>query len=94
MAVDYAKIKALSQQILECIGDMPEGENPSLPKQSNDYNGNGQEGVDDLSPAAEEGDTGGAPNEDKKEPADEEKKKKKDASLAMMGSVLASRLGK
>lgn len=87
--IDYSKIKALSQQILECIGDYSEGEKPSLPKQENDFNDGGQESLDDLSPAAEEGDTGGAPSE-----TAPDKKKKKDASLAMMGSVLASKFGK
>lgn len=82
--IDYSKIKALSQQILECIGDYSEGEKPSLPKQENDFNDGGQESLDDLSPL-KDGETG-VPNEDKK--------KKKDASLAMMGSVLASKFGK
>jgi len=94
MAKDYSKIKALAQDILKCIGDESEGENPSLPKQKNDYNDGGQESLDDLSGIGEEGDTGGAPTESEKEPADMEKKKKKDSALAMMGSVLAAKVGK
>ncbi len=82
--IDYSKIKALSQQILECIGDYSEGENPSLPKQEEDFNDGGQDSLTALNPI-KDGDTG-VPAEDKK--------KKKDASLAMMGSVLASKFGK
>jgi len=29
---DYSKIKAMAQEILKCIGDDEEGENPDIPK--------------------------------------------------------------
>jgi len=90
MAKDYAKIKALAQSILECIGDEAEGANPSLPKQKDDFNDGGQESLDNLAPAADQGDTGGAPVA-KSSGDSEEKKRKKDSSLAMMGSMLASK---
>lgn len=79
---DYAKIKALSQQIIECIGEDDEGENPDLPKQKQDLDDGGQEPLDDFSPAAEKAPEGSD---------DEKKKKSKDSALAMMGSVLASK---
>jgi len=83
MAIDYAKIKALSQQLIECIGDDSEGENPKLPKQDNAKNDGGQEPNTSF---LEEGE--GSEDES------DGKKKKKDSALAMMGSVLASKLGK
>jgi hypothetical protein len=92
MAKDYSKIKALASSILECLGDEDEGENPSLPKQENDFNDGGQESLEDLSPL-KEGSTG-VPKEGKNSADTEDKKKKKDASLAMMGSVLAAKFKK
>lgn len=85
--VDYAKLKALSQQMIECIGDYSEGENPDLPAPKNDVNDGGVEPNTEFLKTEEskESETGvGAA----------EKKKKKDASLAMMGSMLAKNLGK
>lgn len=95
--VDYSKIKALAASILECIGDTSEGENPSIPKQTQDTNDGGQDSLDPII-GSEEGGTD-EPNESSKDETAEgyadspdEKKKKKDASLAMMGSMLASKL--
>lgn len=81
MAKDYSKIKALAQSILECIGDEPEGENPSLPSQDDAIDDGGQEELDKTPPSGESTEEG----------SEDEKKKKKDASLAMMGSMLASK---
>lgn len=79
MPVDYAKIKALSQQILECIGDDDTGTNSvgsSTPPQVND--GGVEPNTQFLkTPEAKEGVTGV-----------EEKDKKKKSSLAMMASML------
>lgn len=79
--IDFAKIKALSQQILECIGEYPEGENPSLPKQDNQVGSGGVEPNTSFLKSAEsdEGETGVGGG----------KKRKKDSSIAMMGSLLA-----
>lgn len=79
--IDFSKIKALSQQILECIGDYSEGENPSLPAQKNDVNDGGVEPNTEFlkTDESKESETG----------VGEDKKKKKEASLAMMSSMLA-----
>ena len=82
---DYSKIKALASQILECIGDDEEGENPSLPKQDNAVNDGGVEANTSFlkTEASKEGETGvGASKKDKK------------SSIAMMGAMLASKLKK
>jgi hypothetical protein len=84
--IDYAKVKAMAQSILECIGEYDEGENPSLPKQKEDIDDGGQDELESLSPAADCGD------DRAKDP--EEKKKKKDSSLAMMSTMLASKFKK
>lgn len=76
---DYAKIKALASQILECIGDDAEGENPSLPKQDNAINDGGQDELYKTPPAGES----------TPEASEAEKSKKKKASIAMMGAALA-----
>jgi hypothetical protein len=81
--IDYAKVKAMAQSILECIGDYDEGENPSLPKQKEDIDDGGQDKLESLAPAADNG--SGKDNDP------EGKKRKKDASLAMMGTMLASK---
>lgn len=86
--IDYSKIKALSQQILECIGDDDVGANPDLPKQKADLDDGGQAPLADMAPAAD--DAGFA--DKKNQMNDEDKKKKRDSALAMMGSVLASRM--
>jgi hypothetical protein len=83
--VDYSKIKAMAQSILECIGDDCEGENPSIPKQTQDIDDGGQDKLESLAPAAKNGETG---------VGEEEKKRKKDASLAMMGTMLAAKFKK
>lgn len=83
--VDYAKLKALSQQILECIGDDPEGENPDLPKTNTDVNGAGVEANTSFMKTAESGE---------KETGVGASKKKKDSSIAMMGAMLASKFKK
>lgn len=105
--IDYAKIKALSQQILECIGEDSEGENPSLPKPDNAEADGGQEvntsfldeSDDPQSEEEVEGDSNALdPQLESDKPdstgAMEDKKKKKDSTLAMMGSVLASKFSK
>jgi hypothetical protein len=89
MAKDYSKIKALAEDILKCIGDESEGENPSLPKQKEDI-GDGGQAVKEMPEFL---------STEKSEPAeddddDEKKSKSKDSSLAMMGSMLASKFGK
>lgn len=103
MAIDYAKIKALSQQILECIGDTPEGENPNIPAQDNAEGDGGQDVntsfLDDSGdPKAEESVEGDSNALDKQLEADKPDstgaKKKKDSALAMMGSMLASKFNK
>lgn len=83
--VDYAKLKALSQQILECIGDDPEGENPDLPKQDNAVDDGGVEANTSFlkTDASKEKETGVG-----------DSKKKKDSSIAMMGAMLASKFKK
>ena len=100
MARDYSKIKAMAQEILKCIGDEEEGKNPSIPKSPADPDpattesgvGNDGEGGqdsllnfigDELKDGKEESEP--APDEDNK-------KKKRESSLAMMGSVLASKV--
>lgn len=84
MAKDYSKLKALAQQMIECIGDDPEGENPDLPKQDNALDDGGQEAPLNFLKDSKDPDEGGTKPD----------KKKKDASLAMMGSMLASKLNK
>jgi len=85
-SVDYSKIKAMAQNILECIGDYSEGENPSIPKQTQDIDDGGQDKLESLAPAAKNGETGVG--------TEEEKKRKKDSSLAMMGTMLAAKFKK
>lgn len=80
--IDYSKIKAMAESILECIGDESEGENPSLPEQEEDINDGGQDELYEMEPAA--GDV-------KESSGSAEKKKKRDSSLAMMSSMLASK---
>lgn len=95
--IDYAKLKALSQQIVECIGDCSEGEDPSLPTPENNDSkatplGEGKDQgqgdvVDFLGGELGKG-------QSKSTGSDDDKKKKKESSLAMMGAVLASKIGK
>lgn len=85
-SVDYSKIKAMAQSILECIGDYSEGENPKLPAQTQDIDDGGQAKLEDFAPVADSGKTGVG--------SDDEKKKKKDSSLAMMGTMLAAKFKK
>ncbi len=75
---DYAKIKALASQILECIGDEPEGENPKLDSYSKE-----DQGAPDPAVMTPEIDSGPAKD-----------KKKKDSSLALLASTLGSKFGK
>lgn len=85
MAKDYSKIKALASQILECIGDEPEGENPDLPAQDNDVDGAGEgKNIDFLKTSQAK----------EKEVGSGDSKKNKGASLAMLGSMLASKYNK
>jgi hypothetical protein len=89
---DYAKARALAKQFLECIGDEPEGESPSLPKVDADVGGAGEEknttflkttgdqmAKEDVVGSGTEGDL------------DPEKKKKQ---MAMFSATLASKYGK
>lgn len=82
MAKDYARAKALAKELLECIGDEPEGESPSLPAQDNAVDDGGVEANTSFLKTAES---------DEKETGVGESKKKKGASLAMLGSMLASK---
>lgn len=86
---DYAKAKALAKEFLKCIGDDEEGENPNLPKQDNAVNDGGQEAPTNLDPEFKAGKTGVSDSE-----SDPKKKKKNDASLAVMSSMLAAKVGK
>jgi hypothetical protein len=106
--IDYSKLKALSKQILECIGEYPEGENPSLPEQDNAEGDGGQDPNTKFLASAE-----GKVASEKVDPAsskslnkeigasdyDEEgvkgsSKKKKEASMAMFSANLKSKFGK
>jgi hypothetical protein len=91
--IDYAKLKALSQQIIECIGDTSEGENPKIPKQEEDINNGGQDEMTPFVPDSMADADEGTKLDAKEDATDgeQEKKKKKDSSLALMGSVLASK---
>jgi hypothetical protein len=98
MAKDYSKIRGWAQSILECIGDEDEGENPKVPKQKQELDNGGQDKPfkflpDDEGSEEKAGKKDSESDEDESVP-DDEKKKKKDSSLAMLGSVLASRVGK
>lgn len=95
--VDYSKIKAMAQSILECIGDDSEGENPSLPSPDNAINDGGQDSLTELMDESEEdyGNTRADADDTARGSADSEtKKKKRDSAIAMMGSVLASKFNK
>lgn len=88
--VDYAKVKAMAQSILECIGDCDDvGASPSIPEQEDDINEGGQESLDDFKPAASDSGYSGS----KAASEGEKKKKSKDSAIAMMGAALASKLG-
>lgn len=83
--IDYAKIKAFASSILECIGDDSEGEDAPMPKQDNAVDDGGVEpNIDFLKTSqSKESETGVGEN-----------KKKKESSLAMLGSMLASKYSK
>lgn len=93
---DFAKAKALAQEFIKCIGDCDEGEDPSLPKPKNDVNDGGVEPNTQFLKTAEadEDETGVGGSKEGKGLDDipEGKKKKKEASLALMGSMLASKV--
>lgn len=95
MARDYAKIKAMAQSILECIGDEEEGENPSLPKQKQDINDGGQDSPLKLF-SDDEGTESESEEEGEYESSEdsEEKKKKKASSMAMMSQMLSKKFNK
>jgi hypothetical protein len=80
---DYSKIKALAQEILECIGDEPEGENPDLPKTKEEDKGGDDGIVDGFSPKQKTGKDEG-----------EDKKKKKDSGLALLAANLSKKFSK
>jgi len=92
--IDYSKIKALSSQILECIGDYSEGEDPSLPKQDDDINDNGQSTQIEFLSADKASPTEGEEISPAEDETDGKKKKRKDSAMAMMSSILASKFGK
>lgn len=93
--VDYAKLKALSQEMIKCIGDEEEGEDPSLPKneEMSSIDESGQTGmmVDFLPNSKKDDQEGeGAP-----EALDGKKRKKnKDDVMALLASNLASKFNK
>lgn len=100
--IDYSKVKAMAQSILECIGDDQDtGEHPDVPKSdANPMPETNEFGIDDNEDGGQDpqldfigneladgkDEQGETPDED-----DSSKKKKKDSSLALMGSVLASK---
>ena len=96
-SVDYSKIKAMAQSILECIGDDEEGANPSLPAQKQDINAGGQDKmkafISGVSSASEREKLSSKEDAtDVCEPdsdSDDENKKKR--SIAMMTSMLKSK---
>lgn len=88
--IDYAKLKALSQQILECIGDDDIGENPSLPSQKDDYEDGGQDPALTFIPDGKDLSEGQTGEGDGEAETEEKKKKKKDSSMSMMAASLAS----
>lgn len=83
---DYARFKALAKELVECIGDDEEGENPSLPKQDNEVNKGGVEANTSFLKTSEskESETGVGAS----------KKGKKESSLAVMAATLASKVKK
>lgn len=88
---DYSKLKALAQQILECIGDEPEGEDPTLPKQDNQIDAGGQDEALSLMPNDKvEGDR----VKKKKKARPEEEDDDDDDSIALMASTLAAQVSK
>jgi hypothetical protein len=91
MAKDYSKIKALASEILKCIGDEAEGENPSLPAQDNDDNRAGQKDLTDFKVSEEASENEGIESASSEKSEGYDKKNKKGASLAMLGSMLASK---
>lgn len=95
--LDYSKIKAMAQSILDYIGDdNTVGQNPKLPAQDNAINDGGQDELYKMAPAADDFSAGSNDAEGESEPAEDSededsKKRKKDASLAMMSSMLKSK---
>lgn len=97
--VDYSKLRALSKQILECIGDDEEGENPSLPKQDNAINDGGQDAnTNFIENEKEETNEASKGSDDdamgKSGASSPDKKKKKESAMAMFSQSLASKFGK
>lgn len=80
MSIDYAKIKALSQQILECIGDTAEGENPDLPEQDDAIDDGGQAEMQEFIPGSDANGKGSAG-----------KGGGKDAAIKIMGATLGAK---
>lgn len=80
---DYAKLKALAQQMIECIGDECEGENPSLPANSKmaDENGAGQGDNTKMGALS-------------KMPKEKGRGKRSDDVVALMSSALSSKFKK
>lgn len=93
MAKDYAKMRALLQEAIKCIGDEDEGMDPKLPKQEQQINDGGQDSPLKFLP---EDDGTEGPGEEKGEYDDppEVKKKKKESSMAMMSQMLAKKFNK
>lgn len=99
--IDYSKVKAMAQSILEYIGDDQDiGENPDIKKsdanpmpETNEFgmdkepNGGQDPQLDFLGDELSDGKDEQGENSD----GNDSKKKRKDSSLALMGSVLASK---
>jgi len=79
-SVDYSKIKAMAESILECIGDYSEGEDPSLPDQDNSINDGGQDELYKTAPSGDATEEGSADGKKKK--------------MAMMSQLLANKFKK
>lgn len=90
---DYSKLKALAQEIIKCIGDDSEGEDPSLPKPDNAINDGGQDDLEEVvgDENKDQGREGGGVMADlggKASPDNEEKKK---GRMSMMASMLSKK---
>lgn len=82
---DYSKIKALASQILECIGDEPEGgDGTDVSHSESDRGDTGETGISKASPL-------GMPSGNDSE---EKHKKRKDDAISLMASSLAKKFKK
>lgn len=99
---DYSKIKAMAQEILKCIGEDEEGENPPVYHTDNEdspggapsghhYSYEDDAGNIDLLPNDKQDDM---PAQDVRTDTGEEHKKRKDDVLKLLSSTLASKFNK